>query len=104
MSSVWMITSIVASALVSLSAAKLSVYCTHNEIAGREKYGTLSTYKSCGDVCTCYAFELLCLERDATATNFELLSKSYDYSQSCTTCICNSNPNLWATTERINNG
>jgi hypothetical protein len=88
-----------------LSLAKLSVFCQHNEIADRERYGTLQTYKGCGDVCTCYAFELICLERDATATKFNLLSKSFDYSEDCyPSCICNSNPSLWATTGRLNEG
>lgn len=60
--------------------ANIAIFCQHNERSELSRYGTLKEYEQCGDVCTCYAFELICLSRDATASKFTLLSKSFDYS------------------------
>lgn len=57
-----------AATIGTMAFANVAIYCQHNERIEFSKYGTLKEYQQCGDVCTCYAFELICLTRDASAT------------------------------------
>jgi len=45
-------------ATIGTAFGNLAIYCKHNERSEFSKYGTFKDYQQCGDVCTCYAFEL----------------------------------------------
>ena len=81
--------------------ADLVVYCEHNTNAALKRTGGYKEYSECsGNVCTCYAFELLCMERTPAGV-FILESRNYDYASSCpiTSCLCNlAGYNAWETT------
>jgi len=59
-----------------------------------------------GEVCTCYAYELLCLKRVKSEVSLEYTS--YEEAEKCpiTKCLCNfpESPQLWASTSNINDG
>ena len=72
--------------LAGVAKADLVVYCEHNENTALKRSGGFKEYSECiGDVCTCYAYELLCLvpiDEDAierTVDNVKLESVSYEF-------------------------
>jgi len=56
--------------------ADLAVYCVNVRDPTLFRSGGFEEYKNClGDICTCYAYELLCLKR--AKDKFTLQSLSY---------------------------
>ena len=72
--------------------ADVAFYCENRLRTDLKGYGDVNFYESCGDLCDCWAFELLCLKRSgADGDVITLNSESYAYASSCaiTECICN---------------
>ena len=74
--------------LIGLASADLVVYCENNKDSNLRRTGGFTEYMQCGgDICTCYAYELLCLIRSADGADDDdkggiyLESVSYDYAQ-----------------------
>jgi len=93
--------------LVSVASADLAVFCINNKDNALTRSGGFTEYSQCtGNICTCYAYELLCLRR-RSSDKFSLESVSYSFAQSCpiSECLCNlAGLGAWQTSKRINNG
>ena len=50
-------------ALISRVHADAAFYCQNRFSANLKGYGDVNFYESCGDLCDCFVFELLCLKR-----------------------------------------
>ena len=89
--------------LFSWVQADLAVFCEHNSDENLKRSGGFKEYSECiGNVCTCYAYELLCLQRQNEDGAITLESVSYDFAESCpiTKCLCNlAGTAAWETTK-----
>ena len=82
-------------------SADLTVKCTK----GTANIFGLDPYKACDSSCSCVAFELLCLNKPASESEYTLKSYSYDDSSSCSTpeCICNTS-GIWGIASKQTTG
>ena len=89
-----------------LVIADLAIYCEHKTNDNLKGYAGFDEYRMCGDFCTCYAYELLCLQRQDN-NEITLESVSHDFAKECpiTKCLCNLHGrDNWETTKQLNGG
>ena len=75
--------------------ANLSVYCEPNTANSAPIVGNLAEYKACGTNCSCFIFELLCIEKYLKTDQYQLFKRTPTQAKDCTNCICNSNKAAW---------
>ena len=85
--------------------ADMAIFCSLNSNPELFKsYRDFDFYKSCGEDCSCSAFELMCLYRNVDETtesgfSVSLESTNFATAEECTktaSCICNYNEKAWA--------
>ena len=79
-------------ALIEHVKADAAFYCQNRVSTNLKGYGDVNFYESCGDLCDCFVFELLCLERSGANNDIITLeSKDFAYADTCqiSECICN---------------
>ena len=90
--------------LAQLTKADYAVQCSYIDDRSLNRNGDYELYEACDGECECYAFELLCLQRNDAY--FTLVPKTFDEAIACpvTKCLCNYDEEAWETTANVNNG